>query len=62
MTVFVHLKIVFGKNSKLPNKNDTLLILEKVTTSADLAFHIANNTLQEKSLWKHKHPKKLKLH
>ena len=50
MTVFVHLKIVFGKNSKLPNKNDTLLILEKVTTSADLAVHIANNTLQEKSL------------
>lgn len=55
-------QIVFGKNSKLPNKNDTLPILEKVTSSADLAFLIANNTLQEKPLGEHKHPKKLKLH
>ena len=36
------LHIVFGKNSNLPNIiNDTLLALEKVITSADLALHVA---------------------
>ena len=35
-------QIVFGKNSNLPNIiDDALQALEKVTTSADLALHIA---------------------
>ena len=39
---FSPLQIVFEKNSNLSNiLNDTLLALEKLTTSADLALHIA---------------------
>ena len=39
---FSPLQTVFGKNSNLPNiMNETLPALEKVTTSADLALHIA---------------------
>ena len=46
-------KIVFGKNSNLPNIiNDTLPASGKVTTSADLVLHILPHYTQ----------KKLKLH
>ena len=39
---FSQSQIAFGKNSNLPNiLNDALPALEKVTTSADLAIHIA---------------------
>ena len=55
-------QIVFGKNFNLPNIiNDTLPALEKVTTSADLALHIATLHSAREAFIKAKTSEKIKI-